>query len=250
MKYMTILKHIRRLACIATVGIIGLALSSPAQADMTLTVEDVNTGTTTTIHDGGTGDVAVNAAFPKSLTFGNYTISQVSASANYDGNTDLNANTGDANVLNTVLRVTQSGSTGGSSDTLIVTVTTSGSASWSIPTGSPLLLTSTDSVSLSSAGVTSQLSSSLVSGVNTTVVTAPPTAGNVTTTKSGLAVNNAPPFYLNNQLTINTSSGQVVNLSDSTQAINPAPEPSTGILALSGGFLMLAFGWRQRRGVR
>jgi len=253
---MTMLKHIRRLACLAAVAIAVLALAAPAQAQMTLTITDVNTGATTSpapLSDTGTGFVG-SSSIP--TTLGNYTILPILASANYDGNTDHNINTGDANVLDTVLRVTQTGTMNGTSDSLIIQVTTFGSASWSIPAGSPLLLSSTLAVSQldgsngTSTGSFATFSSSLISGP-TYVVTAPNAYSDVTTTNSGLVTNSSRAFYLNNTLTLNTTGlNQVVNLSASTDVINPVPEPSTGIMALSGGLLMLAFGSRQRRGVK
>ena len=251
---MTMLKHIRRLACLAAVAIAVLALAAPAQAQMTLTITDVNTGATTgPLSDTGTGLVG-SSSIP--TTLGNYTILPILASANYDGNTDHNINTGDANVLDTVLRVTQTGTMNGTSDSLIIQVTTFGSASWSIPAGSPLLLSSTLAVSQldgsngTSTGSFATFSSSLISGP-TYVVTAPNAYSDVTTTNSGLVTNSSRAFYLNNTLTLNTTGlNQVVNLSASTDVINPVPEPSTGIMALSGGLLMLAFGSRQRRGVK
>jgi len=252
MRTMTRAKHVRRLGGVAAVGITALAWASPAQADMTLTLTDVNTGATAVVDDFGTGDAFYG---PPPQTLGNYRINSISASANYDGNTDGNINTGDANILNTVLRVTQTGTTGGSSDSLIITVTTSGTSSWSIPSGGLLILSSTNAVSRidgsngTATGSFSTFASTLTSGITSTTVTAPNAYGAVTTTNSGLASNPTPPFYLSNILTINTTGlNEVVNLSASTDVV-AVPEPSTGIVALAGGLLMWAFGRRRRRGV-
>lgn len=247
---MTLLERTRRLACVAAVAMAGLALASPARADMTLKITDVNTGSTITIHDLGTGD-AVFSSLPG--TFGNYRINSIDASANYDGNLLLNPNTGDANVLNTVLRITQTGAVGGATDTLKIEVNTDTTAGWTIPSGNPLTLSSTLAVSRldgsngTATGSFATFSSTLNSFPASTTVTAPNAYSAVTTVGTGDAPNPGPPFSLDNTLTITTTGvGQVVNLSASSDATF-VPEPSTCFLALSGGLSLFAMERRRRR---
>jgi len=248
---MTMIQHIRRLACVAAVAIAGLTLASPAQAQMTLTITDVDTGAKLVLNDSGTGYIS---STPQTL--GNYSILSISTSANYDGNSDHIINTGDANVLNTVLRVTQTGTTDApartNSDSLTVQVTTYGSASWSIPTGNPVLLSSTLAVSEldgsngNSSGSFATFASTLTSGATTTTVDAPNAYGKVTTTNSGPAGNPTPPFYLNNLLAINTTAvPQVVNLSAVTDA-TALPEPSSFVMAGVVALGLMGYGLRRK----
>jgi len=246
---MTMLQHMRRLACVAAVGIAALAWASPARAQMTLTLTDVNTLATTSFTDSGTGDIFSS---PNPLVLGNYTITQIAASANYDGNTHLNANTGQGNIEDTVLRVTQTGSSGGTSDSLIAQVTTAGSASWSVPAGSPLLLTSilaatrVDGSNGLPSGSFLTFSSTLLSGLASTTVTAPNLYGIGQTINSGPATNPSPPFYLNNLFTLNTTGvGQVVN-ADLTTTVT-VPEPSSIAVAGIGALSLIGYGLRRRK---
>jgi len=216
---------------------------------MTLTLTDVNTLATTSFTDSGTGDIFSS---PNPLVLGNYTITQIAASANYDGNTHLNANTGQGNIEDTVLRVTQTGSSGGTRDSLIAQVTTAGSASWSVPAGSPLLLTSilaatrVDGSNGLPSGSFLTFSSTLLSGLASTTVTAPNLYGIGQTSNSGSATNPTPPFYLDNVFTINTTGvGQVVN-ADLTTTVT-VPEPSSIAVAGIGALSLIGYGLRRRK---
>jgi hypothetical protein len=246
-RFMSMIRQVQRLALImAALGIVAFAWAAPARADMVLEIVDVDAATTTTIHDLGTGD----ASFTGALT--NYTISGVSTSANYDGNTNGNINVGEANILNVLLNVRQI--TGGT-HTLQISVTTDAASSWTIPNGDPLQLKSTLAVSRldgtngSGTGSFAAFSSTLISGVDTTTAVAPTIFSTLASTEGiKSAPNSSPPFNLNNLLTVQTTGlNQLINLSATTSAINPVPEPSTFGLALSGGLIALAIRWGQKR---
>lgn len=249
---MTMLQHMRRLACVAAVGIAALAWASPARAQMTLTLTDVNTLATTSFTDSGTGDIFSS---PNPLVLGNYTITLISASANYDGNTAGNTNTGQGYIENVVLNVSQSGSTGGTNDSLIASVTTAGAASWSVPAGSPLLLTSglaatrLDGFNGGPTGTFLTFSSTLNSGLASTTVNAPNQYSLVNgLPNSGSATNPTPPFYLNNTFTINTTGvGQIVNADATTTVTAIVPEPSSLAVAGIGALSLIGYGLRRRK---
>jgi hypothetical protein len=246
MKRMTMLKFMRRLGCMTAIWIAALVLAWPAQADMILKITDANNPSdTVSIDDSGTG----NAAHLFS-SLGNYTINFITVIANYDGNTFGHANLGDA-YLQLAANVTQSGTKNGTSDSLIVSITTSGSSSWSTPSGSPVLLSSTLAVSgFVGSGSSASFASTLSSGATSTTVTAPTAFSAVTTTNSGNAPNPSPPFYLSDVLTINTNGkNHGVNLGAMTDAVSSVPEPSTGILTIAGALLMFALGWRFRHSI-
>jgi hypothetical protein len=48
---MSMIRHLRRLACVAAVGIAVLGIASPARANLTVTVEDVGTAQTVVFTD-------------------------------------------------------------------------------------------------------------------------------------------------------------------------------------------------------
>jgi len=256
---MTMIKSIRRLAYLAAVGIAVLGLTSPARAQMSVIITDVSTGTSVTLDDHtslttGTGSVSYGSA--AGITFGNYTIYDIGVTGNYDGNQDHIVNSGTAKEQSVTLNLTYNGggSLSGGADQLTVQVTTANFASWTIPTGDPLSLkaqigmSEIDSTNGTSTGSFVTYAGSLTSGVSTTTATAPTAYSSPASTSLTVsAPNPTPPFYLSSLLTIQTLNvNDVVNGSAST-LVTGVPEPSTFGIALSGGLLMVAFGWRRNR---
>lgn len=248
---MTILKRVQRLEYVAAMGIATFMGSSPAHADMILTLRDASTGSTATIDDSGTGDIFYTSLTSHPATLGNFKISSITVSANYDGNIDGNTNFGDANV-DILANVTLSRNATVSSDSLIIQVTTSGSASWSNPASSSVFSASTLSVSRmdgstgSPTGSFSTFASTVQSGTDHATVQAPNAYGAVTTTNREMTPSPGTPFYLSNILTINLKGkNDTANLSASTD-VTAVPEPSTAFLVIAGGVLMIAAGRRPR----
>jgi len=240
------LRHVRRLACVVSVAIAGLALAAPVQADMTVMITDTNvTGMVVTqvdsitLHDTGTGNIAFSPA-----SFGNYSSISLSISANYDNNTGGNSNTGDANVLDIALSTTRNGT--GGTDTLSIVVTTTNTAGWTVPAGNPLLLSGTLSVTKIGSGPVS-FGSTLLDTGGTPSTSVNVTGGAVNTFyNSVLAGNPTPPFFLNNSLSITTSSNNRIDLSASTDAVIPSPEASSMVLAGIGALGMIGYGLRRK----
>jgi len=247
---MTVLKHIRRLACVAAVGIVGLALASPARAQLTVTLIDSVTSETITLTDtaqGTPGEVTFNGGFGTNGAGHDFNISTFTVTSNYNGSDPLFAPPGIAFAYATDATIT---STATRADTLIVEV---GSTPFTAAASDSLVLNSSESSTAMSVGTSSQFSSSYTSSPvteTTTIVTlngkiSPPTIGSA----SSLTVSGSNPngtFSIGNQLILSyKNGGETINVNGTT-TVNPVPEPSSMMIAGIGALGLIAYGLRRK----
>ena len=243
---MTILGHIRRPACIAAVAIVNLALVASARASVMLTITDTNSALGVV---GAPDSITVAGAPPADAflflpTFGNFSSLAVS------GQTIPASAFNGAELSDVQLTGVDVGTPAGTTDTLTVTVT---GGDFTTPGGSPLTVESTLSSSNLSVGASGSFTSSLLSGSFTNPFTDLLTiAGNGQSSQAGMTsggntaptiqANSTGTFQLTNTLTGTFVQGQTGTFTATTQVLSP--EPSSLMLGLSGGLLLLA---RRRR---
>ena|SRR5271157_891933 len=261
---MTMLKHIRRLACVAAVGIAVLALAAPARAELDVTFFDTLTSATMTISDYAPADSGIPGtisftANPGDITlngtFGNFTIQTFTIEANYNAGPPPGPSSGSSAIpapgtipaYTTDATITATAST---ADTLTVQVSV---GNWTIPPGNPVSFSNSQTASDMSAGTTSVYGSTVGPDVNpteSTTLTGPVTPPATSGTGAGplLASNSTGAFSIGDNLALSYSAGgEVINVNATTTVVGVVPEPSTMNLALGGGLLMLAGGWVRRR---
>jgi hypothetical protein len=238
------LNYVVRSAAVAGV-IIAAGLPLSAQANIMVTMTDTNSVTglvaTTSFTDLGTPGTATFAGG----AFGNFASVTLSVNSNYDGSALPNSGLGIVN--DSSLSALMSAVTG--TDTLTISVVTS---PFSIPSGNPLLLASGETSPFLSTGATASFFSALVSGVTTTTSTASITGAGLVLQTAGSPVvtapNDAPPFTLENTLTITLAGGQGGNVNGTTAVSVPAPVIGAGLpglIAACGG--LIALGRRRRQ---
>ena len=178
-------------------------------------------------------------------SFGNYTSVSLALSANYDGSGFAAVSPPPpALSLNNAQRATD-GTTNGSTDVLSVQIT---ATPYSIPSGNPVLMTTalTGTLLNSSATLASTLTDSASNTTNSPMLSLANTfAGSVS--NSVLATNNPGPFSLANTIVITTTTADTVNITGSVLVTAVVPEPSTMVMALTGGLIMTAAGVRRRK---
>jgi hypothetical protein len=257
MKNMKLLNRIRRLGCLAAVGIAALTWTSFAQADITITVTDSNSifGTVQSFTHTYTGTPTFSASYSPG-TFGNFTGFTLSIGATAAGPfngaelTDVQiTGTDNAFIGHDTITVSASGGTftsPGSSPLLVSSTLTSSNLS-----GSGFL------VSAASATFSSSLTSGAFSNPSTALLSV---TGNGQSSQTGTTTggDSAPTvlasstgsFQLTNTLTATFSSGQTGTLDATTQATAVAtatPEPSTMAIAGLGALGMIGYGLRRRK---
>lgn len=243
------------------VGTTGIILSQAATSTTagTVTVTQAGGVTTTFTQSFGGG----NALFPL--------ISQLLSYSNAQfGNMQSLTLTSTASVLTSPTTAqltndnidTKSTATSGL-DTLTAVITTSSTTSpgglYNQPSGNPLSLSSSISTSSLSTGtvVGAAGSATFTSSLTSDGFSNPPTpATSVVGAGTNVAVSGPTTFStvqsnglfnLSNTLTVFLAGGETATV-DGTTNVTAVPEPSTYGLALSGGLLILAFGWARRRG--
>jgi len=263
---MTMLQQIRRLACVAAVGIAALGLASPAQASISLILEDLHNGVpiATTAPPSGTYVSASNTGSvgtPGAITLGNFTGVNVTIGVGPSGSsylvTDTNItlnNTATSGVDQLLILVSITGQT---SPTGPVSLKSSvGGSSLSTYTGISPTPTATDtgyatfSSTLTPTGPSGPSFSSPSSGSLFSYGVAPGVATPPTTDSSTTTGNASTTYNLTNTLSVFLGPGGQATITGTTLVTPvPVPEPSTLGMALSGGLLMFAveLGRRRRR---
>jgi len=276
---MSMLNQIRQLACVAAIGIAVLGPASPAQAAVTVTIIDlqsVNGGTFTTVATSGplTGlpvtdnQATVNYTGTGALhALGNFTGVSISVTPQLS--------TGQYVVFDSEITAHDTTTGIGKVDQLEVIVSISGvtsSPSFPYPTGPVSLSSSLSSSSLSTFVAATTSPAKAASGFTTFSSTINPqgpvgpafsSPGTGTLTGFGAGVghnitgsplststtgNASSSYVLANVLNVFLTNSGSANVNGTTTVTALAPEPSTMVMALSGGILMVLGGWvRQRK---
>jgi hypothetical protein len=259
MKNMTMFKQARRLGCLTAVAIISLAWTSRVQAQIMITITDVDS------HGNKVGTFSHTTPGTPTFTgtynignFGNFTGFSVTVGA-----TAASPFNG-AELTNT--QVTGTDAHGSGVDTITISVT---GGIFTSPASSPLLVTSTltssnlsgsakvrgQTIPAATATFTSSLSSGSFSNPSTALlsITGNGQSSQTGTTTGGamsssvLASSNGS-FSLSNTITSTFSNGQTGTLDATTQATAVAtPEPSTMAIAGLGALSMIGYGLRRRK---
>jgi hypothetical protein len=273
---MSLIRFVRRLACVAAVGLVIFGLTSPARAQYTVTIADYESlnggaftivGTPTTL-TGLTDQSAVS--FTGSV--GNFSVSNISVSPTlYTSPPPTQYVVFDSNITTSDNKANSPGNT--YVDELLITVTIPGLSS-PYPTGPVTLSSAISSSSLTSSGGstgytgTTPTPTNSNSGYGTFESTISPTGGTSFSTNTVLAYgqgrslgatysapdgtvqtsgNASSSYELTNNLAVFLTSGGSANIDGTTTLTAAVPEPSSTGLTLSGGLLMLAGAWARRR---
>jgi len=267
---MSMFKPIRRLACVAAVGIAVLGWALPARADLEVTLLDTATSLSVTYSDTGSGTsngLTYTAVSPGSFTltgsFGNFTNVALTFSANYNASngqgtpppssgTNASPPPGSPPSFASDTTATAHDGSGTTPDTLKISLS---AGNWTLPATSTVTMMSGESASVLRSGddtidyqstITTLPVSTSTSSTKVTITGPSPPSQSANSPNVSVA-NPGTLFALSSVFDLNFGPGTDSISATASTVVTGVPEPSTLAIAGLGALGMIGYGLRRRK---